>query len=110
MIVHVRAEDLSFIFQPAKSSGMYNSIAIAGEFVSIRMRYFGVAPSATFRQWKAQICQRRRQDYLPAGIVLSSVIAARLTALREGRGGLGRLRASAAFGLGGRLPRLFVGS
>src|SRR4051794_41826785 len=110
MIVHVRAEDLSFIFQPAKSSGMYNSIAIAGEIVSIRMRYFGVAPSATFRQRKAQICQRRRQDYLPAGNVVRRGVAAGVTAVLGVRGGLGRLGGPAGLGLGGRLTRLYFAS
>jgi len=38
MVMHVRAEDLRFVFEPAECTGMYDSIAVAREIVSIGVR------------------------------------------------------------------------
>jgi hypothetical protein len=42
-------EDLRLSFKPAKSAGVYHTIAIALEIVAVGMRRFGEAPSAGLR-------------------------------------------------------------
>ncbi len=61
MIGKPRREDLCLIFEPAKSAGMNDPVAIALKFVSEGMREFRVAAAAAALHRESKMGERARQ-------------------------------------------------